>query len=219
MLNFQERENNFIRIIPESSNCKTKKKLLEQRKLETNQINLKTFSNLTIGIHGKELPKFSENLEEYWKVRNEWKESPKNSTQTELLLSRNQKRLQGENVSDFKKNSEKKVGESAEKPRNFSGKGENVPAEGDKSKKATPAVHKYRPSTIFGYFLKSKTPETLKIDAKTVQTREKSRGEPRISVIENNTQGISTTYQTKSRSFIKKQGTSSRMLRSRGFIS
>ena len=37
----------------------------EKKRLETNSYNSKTFSNLSIGVHGKELPKFSENLNEY----------------------------------------------------------------------------------------------------------------------------------------------------------
>lgn len=54
-------------------------KLKEQRRKEKINYNLKTFSRRTIGVHGHELPKFSEseNMKEYWKYRDGYVENPK----------------------------------------------------------------------------------------------------------------------------------------------
>lgn len=53
-------------------------KLKEKRKNERIDYNMKTFSNQTIGVHGHELPKFSENeeMKEYWKFRDGYVENP-----------------------------------------------------------------------------------------------------------------------------------------------
>jgi len=57
---------------------KTKTKLKAKNKKETIEYNMNTFSKQTIGVHGHELPKFSENQEykEYWKLKDDYVENP-----------------------------------------------------------------------------------------------------------------------------------------------
>lgn len=59
-------------------NRKTYNQIKEKRRNESLEYNLKTFSKQTIGVHGHELPKFSENeeLKEYWKNKEGYKENP-----------------------------------------------------------------------------------------------------------------------------------------------
>jgi hypothetical protein len=54
-------------------------KLKEIRKKEMLDSNLKTFSKQTIGVHGHELPKFSENeqTKEFWKLKEGYNPNPK----------------------------------------------------------------------------------------------------------------------------------------------
>jgi hypothetical protein len=61
-------------------------KLKNQRKKENLEYNLNTFSRKTIGVHGHELPKFSENEEnkEYWKNKEGYVENPKINSLVEL---------------------------------------------------------------------------------------------------------------------------------------
>ena len=206
----------------------TCKKLVEKRKSETNQYNLKTFSNLSIGIHGNELPKFTENMHEYWKLKANHVETPKSSTRTELLGSRRGMELASPVVRecssavDEGKVSLKKqlsCGEITDKPGHPSHLEEYTPIDGYKTVKIIPAKHEYRLSTVFGYFLKSKTAEHNSGETRVVQTREKTRGEPKIlSVVEHCSPGTTTTVSNKTKTLVKKQGTSARLLRSRGFI-
>ena len=53
-----------------------------QRK-EINEYNMKTFSNVVVGIHGQELPKFKD--VEYWKMRPDYVEAPGAASRTELV--------------------------------------------------------------------------------------------------------------------------------------
>ena len=48
--------------------------------------NMKTFGNVAIGIHGKELPKFSQtqNMKEYWKLAQTYKDNPTVTSRLEL---------------------------------------------------------------------------------------------------------------------------------------
>ena len=50
---------------------KTYKEVTEKQKKEILEQNMKTFNNVRIGVHGKELPKFTDNskVQEYWKFR------------------------------------------------------------------------------------------------------------------------------------------------------
>jgi len=69
----------------------THKQIVENRKKEMVDYNMKTFGNVAIGIHGKELPKFSQtqNLKEYWKLGDTYTTQPANSSA--LLLRQTQK--------------------------------------------------------------------------------------------------------------------------------
>ena len=55
------------------------------------EYNIKTFGNVAIGIHGKELPKFalSRNLKEYWTINDSYNPIPKVSSN--LTLNQNKK--------------------------------------------------------------------------------------------------------------------------------
>lgn len=69
-----------------ANDAPTFKKILENRKKEMTDYNLKTFGNVAIGIHGKELPKFAStsNLHDYWKLGNQYKDAPQYSSRIEL---------------------------------------------------------------------------------------------------------------------------------------
>lgn len=69
-----------------ANDTKTYKKIVETRKNQMIDYNMKTFGNVSIGIHGKELPKYSStaNLKEYWKLGNKYKENPGYSSRIEL---------------------------------------------------------------------------------------------------------------------------------------
>ena len=82
-----ERESQLISIIPEDSNFLTQKKLKQARKQADNEYNLRTFSKTTIGVHGKELPKFTSNLKSYWEHKEGYNPNPSNNSQTKLRLS------------------------------------------------------------------------------------------------------------------------------------
>ena len=65
----------------------TYRKLQDKKRKELFEYNEKTFSNHPIGVHGHELPKFSENeaKKEFWKFREGYCENPKFKSQVELL--------------------------------------------------------------------------------------------------------------------------------------
>ena len=60
MQRLKEREDAYIRIAYKDQESKTKHQLEEERKKEMLEYNMKTFGKVSIGVHGKELPKFSE---------------------------------------------------------------------------------------------------------------------------------------------------------------
>lgn len=64
----------------------TQKKLAEQVKKEMADYSIKTFGNVAVGIHGRELAKFSEtqNTKEYWKLRDGYKAFPNSTSNLEL---------------------------------------------------------------------------------------------------------------------------------------
>ena len=68
-------------------NRKTYSKIKEGKRKENVDYNMKTFSKQTIGVHGHELPKFSEDeqYKEFWKFREGWIEHPKYMSQAEFL--------------------------------------------------------------------------------------------------------------------------------------
>lgn len=55
---------------------KTKGMIQEARQKEMLENNMRVFGNVAIGIHGKELPKFRNKSDEWWKVRKGFKEKP-----------------------------------------------------------------------------------------------------------------------------------------------
>ena len=62
-------------------------KLKEQRRLKQNEYNLKTFADHPKGVHGHELPKFSEseNTKEFWKFQDRYVENPKHKSHFEYM--------------------------------------------------------------------------------------------------------------------------------------
>ncbi len=81
-----EREDEVFALLYSDQDRFSLSKLKNQRKKENLEYNLNTFSRKTIGVHGHELPKFSENEEykEYWKNKEGYLENPKVSSLTEL---------------------------------------------------------------------------------------------------------------------------------------
>ena len=59
---------------------KTYDQIVETRKREMLENNMKVFGNVSIGIHGKELPKFKQNMAEWWKIRSGYNGQPKESS-------------------------------------------------------------------------------------------------------------------------------------------
>lgn len=136
---------------------KTIEQIRESQRLATNEYNQKTFSNIAIGVHGKELPKFSENQKEFWKLKESWQDSraiPPTATLKTLqhkseLDSRTLKPVQSEIV--LKKPSNSEV---TDKPNHIIPYGTYIPVENTDSSYKIPLI-KYRMSTIFGHFLES----------------------------------------------------------------
>jgi hypothetical protein len=93
-----ERENEIFKNLYKSEEGMTFNKIKEKRRKETNEYNMKTFANQPIGVHGHELPKFSENedTKEFWKFKEGYCEHPTYQSQVELL----------ENQKFWKKNEE-----------------------------------------------------------------------------------------------------------------
>ncbi len=65
---------------------KTHRQVAEQRRKDMVDYNMRTFGNISIGIHGKELPKFAktQDLKEYWKLANTYRENPGRTSGVEL---------------------------------------------------------------------------------------------------------------------------------------
>ena len=79
--------------------------------------------------------------------------------------------------------------------------------------------HTYRLSTIFGYFLKPPNGEIVVNEFVQTNPKDNTQGKvPKISLLENNSPGLAVVSMNKSKSLIKKQGTSARTLRSKGFM-
>ena len=93
-----ERENEIFKNLYKSEEGMTFNKIKEKRRKETNEYNMKTFANQPIGVHGHELPKFSENenTKEFWKFKDGYCENPPYQSQVEFL----------ENQKFWKKNEE-----------------------------------------------------------------------------------------------------------------
>ena len=75
-----DRENCGLRLIANMAPSSMTRQLLDQqRRADMVADNTAKFGNVTIGIHGGELPKFAENGEskEWWKLQHASKEDPK----------------------------------------------------------------------------------------------------------------------------------------------
>ena len=84
-----ERENEIFAKIYTDKEGLTYSKIKDQKRKETNEYNIKTFSHQALGVHGHELPKFSEseNNKEFWKLKEGYCENPKFKSQCEYLES------------------------------------------------------------------------------------------------------------------------------------
>ena len=84
-----EREDEIFAKLYHDKEGKTYSKIKEEERKKINEYNIKTFSNETIGVHGHELPKFSESEKhkEFWKFRDGYCEKPKFKSQCEYLES------------------------------------------------------------------------------------------------------------------------------------
>ncbi len=79
MLRLKEREDCFLRIAFKEVDGRTKRQIEEDRKKEMLENNMKKFGKVCIGVHGKELPKYSD-LESddkaWWKQKRGYTENP-----------------------------------------------------------------------------------------------------------------------------------------------
>ena len=84
-----EREDEIFANLYSTEERKTYSKIKEKSRKEANEYNIKTFSKQTLGVHGHELPKFSENekLKYFWKNKDDYCENPKYKSQREFLES------------------------------------------------------------------------------------------------------------------------------------
>lgn len=78
MQRLYERETCFLRIAHKEQEGETKHRLEEKRKKEMLEYNMKIFGRVTIGVHGKELPKYSEEEtnKEWWKQSKGYTQNP-----------------------------------------------------------------------------------------------------------------------------------------------
>ena len=84
-----EREDEIFANLYSTEERKTYTKIREKQKREANEFNIKTFSKQTLGVHGHELPKFSENekVKFFWKNKDGYCENPKFKSQREYIES------------------------------------------------------------------------------------------------------------------------------------
>ena len=83
-----EREAKLITIVPEGHKGRTYRDVKEQMRRETNEGNVEKFSNVVIGIHGQELPKFTEHNPEYYKSLPGYNAAPSVTSSIELHQQR-----------------------------------------------------------------------------------------------------------------------------------
>ena len=84
-----EREDEIFANLYSNEERKTYTKIKEKYRKEANDYNIKTFSKQTLGVHGHDLPKFSENekLKYFWKNKDDYCENPKYQSQREYIES------------------------------------------------------------------------------------------------------------------------------------
>ena len=79
-----DRESHFICIVPPGQEGLTQRRIAEERRQAVNEYNMNTFSNKTIGIHGKELPHFEEHRPAYWELRSDYNPHPTHVSRLQL---------------------------------------------------------------------------------------------------------------------------------------
>ncbi|CAG9331101.1 unnamed protein product [Blepharisma stoltei] len=82
-----ERENS-MQINEKQMNSKSFKEIIEKQKKEDFEHHAQTFVNYKLGVHGKELPSFSENCKEYWEFSQGYTPSPTHTTLSKLKMDR-----------------------------------------------------------------------------------------------------------------------------------
>lgn len=82
------RESRLIWIVPEGQDGVTQRRLAEEKRRAVNEYNLRTFSNKTMGIHGKELPHFEEHRPAYWELRPGYDPQPAQISRLQLLQTK-----------------------------------------------------------------------------------------------------------------------------------
>lgn len=85
-----EREDEIFANLFHKEPGKTYEQIKDKRRKETLEYNVAHFSEQPMGVHGHELPKFSdsENNKEFWKLREGYVENPKFTSQVEFLEDR-----------------------------------------------------------------------------------------------------------------------------------
>ncbi|OMJ94455.1 hypothetical protein SteCoe_2359 [Stentor coeruleus] len=204
----------------------TIKDLKEKVKKETNNYNQNTFYNISIGVHGKELPKFTDNLKEYWKIKENYTEEPKNSSQTLFNMQKlnlgpidkyRESDITGKEIPKNKyKIVKKKYAEVADKPNHVIPYGGYSPVENTEFEYKKTNT-KYKRSTIVGHFLN----KAEEMGIKMIIHEDKEVKTERTVVPESNVSQILELPKT-SNSNVKKvtfrQTTSHNPLRTTGFI-
>ena len=157
-----EREKYLISHNPIGSEGLTMHEIKEKQRLKTNDYNLKTFSNLSKGVHGRDLPTFYENKQEYWKEKAGYVLDPTQKSQTLVWLAKTktapidkfrESDVTGKEVPISSHVINKKISrEVTDKPNHVMPFGGYMPVEITESEYKISNV-KYRMSTVVGYFL------------------------------------------------------------------
>ncbi|CAG9320320.1 unnamed protein product [Blepharisma stoltei] len=242
-----EREMQRLSIITDEDNFLTWNKIKNARKLETNSYNQKTFAALRVGMHGKELPHYTDTLKEYWKIKDSYDPNPENNSRT--LFSMKQKFWAPKDkyrTADATGDAPEITTEYTAIPKPELIVAEKInhlcPFEGfDNDEEIDPTKNrrrpntKYRMSTVVNYFIKTSADmgfNQSEEKAKTVEEvvtkgqdkKKKKRKEAKIDRTQMNTYSSQGTKITRSGSapmLIKKSMTttnSDSVVRSKGFI-
>lgn len=181
-----ERERDYIMIIPEGQETKTWAKIREEVRRQDNEENLKKFSNIAVGIHGgKELPKFYEHNQEYWKIGQDSDGS--RITSHRILNSEKRYTSDSPQVASTKQIPLFKVKqkpELPEKPTNFVPKGAWKISEDSEAMDQPQRKHHYRWSTLMSMFnQRSRSPNLPPVSDKYSNSNtESARNKPNITL-------------------------------------
>lgn len=205
----------------------TIKDIKEKVKKETNDYNQNTFYNISIGVHGKELPKFTDNLKEYWKIKDNYTDEPRNSSQTLFNMQKlslgpidkyRESDVTGKEIPKKQyKIIKKKHAEVAEKPNHVIPYGKYNPVENTEFEYKETKV-KYKMSTIVGHFLN----KAEEMGIKMIIHEDKKPKIEKAAAPENNVSQMLELLPKTLNSNVKKvtfrQTTSHNPLRTTGFI-